>query len=225
LTHRLDPDRAATAAGPPRDQKPEPVIDTRPYRWAIGGLGLLLILGLSVYQFAKNGVGTAGVAPGHRLHYFVAPLSTSTLKGDANLSPRCDPARPNPRALNVCPATLARAPLVLGFFVTGSAPCKRQIDTMQALSRQFPAGAVQFAAVAVRTSRAETFRTVRAHHWTIPVAYDADGAVGEQYGVAICPMMELAYRNGTVRDRLIGEHWLTTAALAAKIRALVGAGA
>jgi peroxiredoxin len=224
LADRLDPDRAVTAARPPRDPKPEPVIDTRPYRWAIGGLGLLLILGLSVYQFAKHGVGTAGVPPGHRLHYFVAPLSTSTLSGDANLSPRCDPTHPNPRALNICPATLARAPLVLGFFVTGSGPCKRQIDTMQALSRQFPAGAVQFAAVAVRTGRAEASRLVRTHHWTIPVAFDADGAVGEEYGVAICPMLELAYRTGNVKDRLIGEHWLTMTALGAKVRALVAAG-
>ena len=59
---------------------------------------------------------------------------------------------------------------------------------------------------------------MRAHHWTIPVAYDADGAVGGLYGVAVCPMVELAYRGGIVADRLIGEHWIARAALAAQVR-------
>jgi peroxiredoxin len=227
-----DPDRGAAgsqdpgspdtgSARPPGPKLPQPVIDTRPYRWAIGGLGLLLVLGLSVYQFAKNGIGTAGVTSGHPLHYFVAPLSTSTLNGDANLRPRCDPAHPNPRALNICPATLARAPLVLAFFVTGSDACKHQIDTMQAVSREFPPTSVQFAAVAVRTGHREAANLVRTRGWTFPVAYDPDGAVGQDYGVSICPMLELTYRGGIVKDRLIGEHWLSNNALASQVRALV----
>jgi hypothetical protein len=221
--HRLDPERAAGQAPPPPapPKLPDPVIDTRPYRWAIGGLGLLLVLGLSIYQFARNGIGTAGVTSGHPLHYFVAPLSTSSLNGDANLRPRCDAAEPNPRALNVCPALLARAPLVLGFFVTGSDACKRQVDTLQALSRRYSPATVQFAAVAVRTGHREAARLVRSHGWTIPIAYDPDGAVGQDYGVAICPLLELAYRGGIVKERLIGEHWLTTAALGARVRALL----
>ena len=35
---------------------------------------------------------------------------------------------------------------------------------------------------------------MRSHHWTIPVAYDRDGALGALYGVAICPLVELARR-------------------------------
>ena len=63
---------------------------------------------------------------------------------------------------------------------------------------------------------------MRSHGWTIPIAYDADGAVGQDYGVAICPLLELTYRGGIVKERLIGEHWLTTAALGARVRALLG---
>ena len=74
-----------------------PVIDTRPYRWTIGIFGLVLVIAISVYQFVTHGVGTAGCPPGKRLHYFVAPLATATLNGDANLDPRCDPAHPDPR--------------------------------------------------------------------------------------------------------------------------------
>jgi AhpC/TSA family len=183
----------------------------------IGIFGLVLVIAASIYQFARNGVGSPGIAPGQRLHYFVAPLATGSLNGDANLNPRCDPARPNPHALNVC----GRAPLVLAFFVTGSASCRGEVNTLQAVSRRFAPGTIQFAAVAVRGGRSQTAALVRSHRWAIPVAYDRDGAVGETYGVEICPMVELAYRGGIVADRLIGEHWLSEPALLARVRRLL----
>ena len=214
---RLDPDAAAAGAGPEPPPKPEPVIDTRPYRWAIGIFGLILVIAFSVYVFASHGLGTAGVPPGKKLHLFVAPLATSSLQGDANVNPRCDPSRPNPRALNVC----GRTPIVLGLFVSGSTDCERQIDTIQAVSRMFAGSKVQFAAVAVQASKKKALGLVRSHHWTIPVAYDKDGAVGSLYGVAICPMVELAYRGGVVEDRLIGNHWISEPRLAARVRRLI----
>jgi peroxiredoxin len=217
---RLDPDLAAAAAGPSPAEKPEPVIDTRPYRWTIGVFGIALLIGVSIYMFASHGLGSAGLRPGKRLHLFVAPLASSSLNGDANLNPRCDPAHPNLQALNVC----GRTPLVLGLFVTGSSDCEREIDTLQAVSRMFPASRVQFAAVAVQASRARAAAVVRSHHWTIPVAYDKDGAVGAVYGVAICPMVELAYRGGVVEDRLIGDHWMSTSRVAARVRRLLASG-
>lgn len=229
--HRLDPDLAAKLAGGsaqpgpvhshPVGRSPQPVIDTRPYRWMIGIFGLILVVAVSAYQFATHGVGTTGVPAGQRLHYFAAPLAASTLNGDANLNPPCTLARHDPRALNIC-LLAGRVPLVLAFFVTGSSDCTRQVDTLQALSSEFPATAVQFAAVAVHASHTTTAALVRSHHWTIPIAYDPDGSVGAVYGVAICPMLELAYRGGIVKDRLIGDDWLTMAALAPKIRALLG---
>ena len=162
---------------------------------------------------------SARVAPGKRLHYFVAPLATSSLNGDVNVNPRCDPAAPNPQALNVC----GRRPLVLGLFVTGSTDCTHQIDTLQAVAHGFSPRSVQFAAVAVEAGRATTAALVRSHHWTIPVAYDRDGAVGALYGVSICPMVQLANRGGTVAARLIGDRWLSERALAARVRALLAA--
>jgi AhpC/TSA family len=215
--HRLDPDRAAAAAGASPGPEPPAAIDTRPYRWMIGIFGLVLVIAISVYQFARNGTGTVGVGTGKRVHLFVAPLATSSLNLDANADPRCDPADPNPQGLNVC----GRSPLVLGFFVTGSVACKREVDTLQEVSHQFAPGAVQFAAVAVHAGRSSTDALVRSHHWTIPVAYDRDGAIGDLYGVAICPMVELAYRGGIVADRLIGEHWLSSSALSARVHALL----
>jgi hypothetical protein len=184
----------------------------------IGILGLVLVVAFSVYLFTSRGVQTAGVAPGKRLHFFVAPLALTGPNLDANTNPRCDPAHPNRSGLNVC----GRTPLVLGLFATGSSDCRRQIDVIQAVSRQFPASAVQFAAVAVDAGRAETAALARSHHWTIPVGFDQDGRVRQVYDVSVCPMVELAYRGGVVAQRLIGDHWLTSAAMAARVRVLLG---
>jgi peroxiredoxin len=227
---RLDPDAAATgqraavepepAPRPRDDVAPAPVIDTRPYRWAVGIIGLLVVLGVGTYQFATHGRATTGVVPGARLHWFAAPLADSDLRGDANLRPTCRAADHDPRALNLC-LDAHRSAVVLSLFVTDSAQCVHQVDALQSLSRRFAGSHVQFLAVAVHGSHAATARLVRSHHWTIPVAYDPDGAVGEQYGVVICPMAELATRGGIVRDRLIGDRWQTSAALQARVAALV----
>jgi hypothetical protein len=82
---------------------------------------------------------------------------------------------------------------------------------------------VQFAAVAVSSSKSATASDVRSHHWTFPVAYDRDGAVGQLYGVQLCPMVELAYRGGIVKSLLFGDKWLSSGALAGQIRSLAAA--
>ncbi len=225
---RLDPDAPRRIApegegpGPAPAPPAAPVIDTRRYGWIIGIVGLAVVIVVSVLQFATHGVGSTGVPPGQRLHFFAAPLASSTLVGDANLNPPCTLARHDLRALNVC-LLAGRAPLVVSFFVVGSSACERQVDALQALARRFPPSAVQFAAVAIHAGRTATARLVRARHWTIPVAEDRDGSVGGLYGVAICPMAELAYRGGIVRDRLIGDQWQTSSALYPRVRALVAA--
>jgi hypothetical protein len=204
----------------PSPTTPAP-LDTRRYGWAVGVLAAVLVIGFLLYTLTShNSAGTEGVPAGGRLHLFAAPLAASTLNGDANLSLPCPPARHDPRALNVC-LLVKRAPLVLAFFVTNSSQCERAVDTMQALRRRGALRPVQFAAVAVNGTHAATAKAVRAHGWTIPVAYDADGAVGGAYGLTACPLLELAERGGTVGARLIGEHWLDPNALAAQVRGLL----
>ncbi len=184
----------------------------------IGGFGLLLLAAFTVYQLTSHGVATAGVPAGKRLPLFVAPLAVGGPDLDANIIPRCDPAHPNPRGLNVC----GRTPLVLGLFVTGSRACTREVDTIQAVAGEFSGSGVQFAAVAVGASQAQTAALVRARHWSIPIAFDRDGAIASLYGVSVCPMVELARGDGVVAQRLIGYHWLSRAALAARVRTLLG---
>jgi hypothetical protein len=41
------------------------------------------------------------------------------------------------------------------------------------------------------------------------------------YGVVICPMIELAYRGGIVKYRLIGDRWVTAAVIGPSVRSLL----
>jgi hypothetical protein len=177
----------------------------------IGGFGLAIVIVFSIYLYAHNGVTVPGIGPGKPLHRFVAPLATSGLNVPANAAPHCNPDRPARLGLNVC----GRAPIVLDLFATGAGPCVRSVDAMQKIAPRFPR--VQFAAVAVNADRHDTLALVRSHHWTIPVAFDTDGRIEEIYGVAVCPLIELAYRGGIVAERLIGKTWSDPERLAAEV--------
>ncbi len=190
----------------------------------IGLFGLLLVIVISVVFLTSRGVGTAGIPAGKRLPLFAAPLADSTFNGPANLNPTCTLAKHDPRALNIC-LLVRKEPLVLAFFVTSSGGCEQEVTALQRVQAQLPAGAAQFAAVAVRSSHGDAARAVRAHRWTIPVAYDVDGRVGGAYGIEVCPIVELARPGGVVARRLIGEHWASAATLGPQVRALVSGGA
>jgi peroxiredoxin len=183
----------------------------------------VLVVAFAIYSLTSRAPSSAGVPPGRQLHFFAAPLAASTLNGDANLNPPCTLARHDRRALNVC-LLVKRGPLVLDFFVTDSSVCEREVSALQGLANTPSLRGVQFAAVAINASHAATEKVVRRHGWTIPVAYDADGGVGQLYGVTACPMLELAERGGKVADRLIGEHWLNETALEARVRPLLEGG-
>jgi AhpC/TSA family len=221
---RLDPDQAAETARRAARHAPPQVVDTRRYQRAIGFFGLLLVIIISVSFLTSRGTGTAGVPAGRQLPLFAAPLALSSLNGAVNLHPPCTASQHEPGALNVC-LLVKHGPLVLAFFVTSSSGCERIVDSMQSVARTTSSRGTQFAAVAVRTSHADARRAVRAHGWTIPVAYDVDGRLGAAYGIEVCPIVELAERGGRVTRRLIGEHWNSSAALAAQVRSLSEASA
>ncbi len=184
------------------------MIDTRRYQMMIGGIGLLLVVAFSIYLYANGNSGThPGVAAGQPLKHFVAPLATSNLNAPANVSPRCDPARPARRGLNVC----GRRPIVLAFFALGAKPCIRAVTALQEVAQRFPR--ITFAAVAAGGIKAATLKLVHRHHWTIPVAYDSTAAVAQLYGVTVCPMIEVGRGDGTVSRLLIGDRWERASAL------------
>jgi hypothetical protein len=184
-----------------------------------GAFAVVLVAVFSVLQLTSGsgGHGDAGVPAGAALRPFAAPLASSTLDGDANLDPPCAGGHHDPRALNTC-LLVRRAPLVLAFFVTDAASCERSVDAVQALSRTV--SGVGFAAVAIHAGHASARAAVRRHGWTIPVAYDRDGALGETLGIAVCPLLELVRRGGVVARRLVGDRWRSPAAIAGQLGVL-----
>jgi hypothetical protein len=214
-----EPGRRARAARAEREPTGwRPAIDTSRYQWTVGVIGLALVIAFSIY-LNVSGAARSGIAPGGRLQRFVAPLAGSGIDRPANADPRCNPSRPNREGLNVC----GRTPLVLAFFVTDAGQCVGEVRTLQRLAPRFPG--IQFAAVAVRGSPGATTALARARQWTIPVAYDEDGRIGEIYGVETCPMIYLVHRGGRVAARLIGGRWVSPPRLAAQVRHLLGTSA
>ena len=186
---------AAARARPP----PAPVIDTRRYRWMIGIFGLVLVVAISVYQFATHGVGTdRGPA---------RPAAALLRRAAGRHQPQRRPQPQSavhrwpgtiPRALNVC--LLARARPARAVVLRHRLGASASARSTRCRRSRAGSRSVQFAAVAVNAGHAATrAKLVRSHRWTIPVAYDGDGRVGGLYGVAICPMAELAYRGGIVQ--------------------------
>ena len=190
------------------------VVDPRRYQWVVGAVGLLVLIAFSAYLFANGHTGAPGVPPGARLREFVAPLATIDLDAPANVRPRCDPRYPARQGLNVCD----RRPIVLAFFALGARPCERAVSALETVSRAFRG--IQFAALAISAGRVATARLARARDWTIPVAYDLTGAIGQLYDVSVCPLLELASAGGVVQQRLIGEGWERPVRLAAAVRRL-----
>jgi hypothetical protein len=71
--------------------------------------------------------------------------------------------------------------------------------------------------VAIEGGRSQLRRLVRAHHLTLPVGIDADGAVASIYKVFSCPQVNFAYPGGVVQSKAL----LRTPSLA-ELRTRVG---
>jgi hypothetical protein len=183
-----------------------------------GALIGVLVLAVMVYivlnTLRTEGPGSRGVPAGDRLPPFAAPLALSDLDGDANVSDRACSVR-GAKILNVC-ELYERGPVVLAFFAEPSQRCDDEVGALDRIRSRF--ADVQFAAVAIRGDRAKLQERIRAHGWRLPVGWDRDGAVANAYAVAVCPVVTLARRGGTVVKTLLGSQ--TEAQLEAAVAAL-----
>ena len=73
------------------------------------------------------------------------------------------------------------------------------IDRLRA---RFPE--VGFAGVAIRGSRDDIRAAVARGGWGLPIGWDRDGAVANEYAVSVCPTLVLARRGGRVVKSLVG---------------------
>jgi hypothetical protein len=155
--------------------------------------------------------GSRGLPAGAALPAFAVPLSGSPCRGrcDANIATKADQgaagAEPacqvrGPQVLTSC-ALAARAPAVLAFVFAPVRACRDELDVLARAARRHPA--VRFAAVAVRADGPKA-RALARDHPGLPVAYDHDGAVANEYAVVICPTLTFVRRGGRVAGSTVG---------------------
>ena len=152
--------------------------------------------------------GSRGLQEGDTLPPVAMPLSTSSCRGrcDANVAtePEQGPAgaRPacevrGPEVLNTC--ELAEGgPFVLAFVFHPVARCVDQIPALERVAARHRD--VKFRIVAVRADAAQA-RALRAN---LPVGYDHDGAVANEYAVIVCPTITYVGSGGRIAGSTVG---------------------
>jgi hypothetical protein len=152
--------------------------------------------------------GSKGLQAGAKLPPFAMPRATSDCRGacDANVATKPNQgsagARPacevrGPHILNSC-ELVAGGPFVLAFLFEPVADCRDQVAALENVAREH--GNISFDIVAVRAD----VEHARALGSTLPVGYDHDGAVANEYGVVVCPTITYVARGGRVVGSTVG---------------------
>jgi hypothetical protein len=163
---------------------------------------------IALNSAATDTAGSKGLQAGDELPPFAMPLSTSACKGrcDANVATKADQGAAGAKPacavrgediLNSC--ELAEGgPFVLAFVFTPVERCRAQVPLLEAAARRNPD--VEFRVVAVRADAA----AARGLRSALPVGYDHDGAVANEYAVVVCPTITFVRAGGTVAGSTVG---------------------
>jgi thiol-disulfide isomerase/thioredoxin len=200
------------------------------------GLAFLVLIGVATVntiQTRDDGIlGTGDVEVGSPLPEFAVPELLGSQTGDANIyqddcttaSNPCDERR-TPACqvdlddvIRVC--DLFDKPLVISFWFTERADCLPTQDLVDTVAADF-AGSVNFLSIDVRDDRDEARAIATERDWTIPVGYDADGAVSNLYRVGGCPTVAFAYPGGIFARARIGAEQITEQSLTADVEELI----
>jgi hypothetical protein len=174
----------------------------------VGLLALVILALITLNTILTKPNGATGVAPGHELPPFAAPLASGDLSGAVDVATAADqgsagrvPAcqERGPQILNLC-ELYERGPVVLALFVNGGS-CPAVVSDMQSLRRSFPG--VQFAAVAIKADRRAVRALIRRRGLSLPIGLDGDGRLLPLYKVASCPQVSFAYPGGIVQSRAL----------------------
>jgi len=174
---------------------------------------------ITLNSVATKTAGSKGLQAGDELPPFAMPLSTSACRGrcDANVATKGDQGAAGAKpacevrgadVLNSC--ELAEGgPFVLAFVFEPVARCRAQLPALEQAAARHPE--VRFKIVAVRADAAAARRLGS----SLPVGYDHDGAVANEYAVVVCPTITFVGRDGRVAGSTVGplgtgglERWL-----------------
>jgi hypothetical protein len=193
----------------------------RRYSTFVGLAFLVLITIATLNTIRTEGGGILGTSKSDRgfpLPEFAVPDARTDAPGDANVyqddcatsqnpcpaDQQRDPACEIdvPKAIRVC--DLFDRPLAISFLFLKGSDCVGAQDAFDAVARRYR-GRVNFLIVDVRDDRDQLRQIIDEHGWTVPVGYDADGAVSDLYRVGVCPTVQYAYPGGIFEGATFGE--------------------
>ena len=198
-------------------------------------LVVIAVAMLNTFGEDEGGIlGTDAAVRGDPLPEFAVPELLGSLEGDANVfQESCasdrDPCPEGDRQTAACEVDLPEVirvcdyfdrPLAISFWFTRGGDCLPTQDAFDRVARRF-SDRVGFLSVDIRDDRDEARDIVTERGWTVPVGYDADGAVANLYRVGVCPTVAFAFPGGTFRNAKIGSEELGEAQLVAEVEALI----
>jgi hypothetical protein len=202
------PGELPAAGGDPREARARmgPVIGPPRYGRYVGLLALAILVLVTINIALTKPHGISGVATGHRIPSFAAPLASGDRDCAVNVATSANDGAAGKRAacevrgagvLNIC-ELYERGPVVLALFVDEGS-CAGVLQDMQALAPEFLG--VGFAAVAIKGERLALRKLIRARGLDdIQVGLDPEGVLVDLYGVATCPQISFVFPGGVVQS-------------------------
>jgi hypothetical protein len=209
----------------------------RRYSAFVGLAFLALVAIATVNTLRSDDGGILGLSDEDRgmpLAEFAVPELLGSREGDANVfQDDCErsetPCPEDARRTPACEVDLSEVirvcdyfdrPLAISFWFTRGADCLPTQDVFDRVAARF-SDRVGFLSINVRDDRDEARSIVTERGWTVPVGYDADGAVSNLYRVGVCPTVAFAFPGGILRNAKIGSEELSEEQLVAEINSLI----
>jgi hypothetical protein len=179
---------------------------------------VILIAFVNMLRTSESGtVGIGDVGLGEKVAPFAVPLALSGLDGDANIDPDQACSVEGDDVLRIC--DYFKRPLVMSFWFTkGASSCIDQQDVFDRVARKYRRQA-GFVSINVRDDRDRVRDLIKEHGWKVPVGYDRDGAVSNEYRVGGCPTFLFIRPGGVLESAEIGS--TDTEKLGAQVRSLI----
>lgn len=211
------------------DRRPSKPIAGARYSRIIAALAIVFLIGAGVNTLLTKRNGAAGRIPGEKAPPFAVPRLDGHLDGDPDIARHKDegengnvPAckERGREILNLC-ALYEQGPVVLALFVDKGS-CPRVLQAMRTVAPSFPQ--VSFAAVAIKSNRAELADLKRYGPMPFPVGFDRYGVLASLYEMATCPQVSFIYPGGVMQSAAL-LNTPSTATLRTRVTQLVAASA
>ena len=128
-------------------------------------------------------------------------------------------ALPDTRGATLDSKTLAGRVVLVDFWASWCAPCRKSFPALDALSKRYAAQGLSIVGINVDTERAEADRFIAAVPVSFALVFDPDGKMPTAFGVKAMPSSYVVGRDGKLRFANLGFHAKDEQKLEAAIQA------